>query len=89
MNSQTESKHLERTVMPPQGESNRNKRILHVKVPEDVFNAAKAKSLLDGIPWPLFVIGLLKSADPRKPPATTDVNAGRDSLPNALSSQSS
>jgi hypothetical protein len=41
-------------------------RVLHVTVPEDVFNAAKAQALLMGIAWPQFVVELLRQADPRK-----------------------
>ncbi len=40
-------------------------RVLHVTVPEKIFNAAKAKALLLGIDWPHFVVQLLKEADPR------------------------
>ena len=40
-------------------------RVLHVTVPEEVFNAAKAQALLSGIDWPQFVIELLRQADPR------------------------
>jgi hypothetical protein len=41
-------------------------RVLHVTVPEDVFNAAKAQSLLLGIAWPKFVVELLRHVDPRR-----------------------
>ena len=34
-------------------------RVLHVQVPEKVFNGAKAKALLFGIDWPEFVVQLL------------------------------
>ncbi len=41
-------------------------RVLHVTVPEEIFNAAKAKALLLGVEWPYFVVELLKEADPRR-----------------------
>lgn len=41
-----------------------NKRVLHVEVPEEIFNGAKAKSLLLGVRWPEFVIELLRTAHP-------------------------
>jgi hypothetical protein len=37
-------------------------RVLHVVVPEDVFNGAKARALLMGIDWPKFVVQLLSKA---------------------------
>ena len=41
-------------------------RVLHTVVPEKIFNAAKARALLEGIDWPKFVVQLLEQADPRK-----------------------
>lgn len=41
-------------------------RVLHVQVPEEIFNGAKAGALLQGIDWPRFVVKLLEEADPRK-----------------------
>ena len=34
-------------------------RVLHVVVPEKIFNGAKAKALLFGFDWPDFVVQLL------------------------------
>jgi len=41
-------------------------RVLHVEVPEEIFNAAKAQALLSGHKWPEFVVELLSQVDPRK-----------------------
>ena len=46
--------------------TSRGHRVLHVNVPEDVFNAAKAQALLLGIDWPKFVVELLRHVDPRR-----------------------
>ncbi len=37
-------------------------RVLHIQVPEQIFNRAKAGALLRGIDWPQFVIKLLEEA---------------------------
>ena len=37
-------------------------RVLHVQVPEEIFNGAKANALLFGIEWPEFVIQILSEA---------------------------
>jgi hypothetical protein len=41
-------------------------RVLHVEVPEDVFNNAKAQALMIGHRWPQFVVELLREVDPQK-----------------------
>lgn len=58
----------------PVGSTNRAKhggpatgyRIVHVSVPENVFNHAKAQAYLSGIPWPKFVEKLLAESVPNK-----------------------
>ena len=39
-----------------------NYRVLHVRVPEPIFNFAKAMALLSGMEWPEYVVKLLKQA---------------------------
>jgi hypothetical protein len=39
-------------------------RVVHVAVPEEVFNHAKAQAYLSGIRWPEFVARLLSEARP-------------------------
>jgi hypothetical protein len=39
-------------------------RVLHIEVPEPIFNRAKAQSLLLGMKWPEFVVDLLRKAGP-------------------------
>ena len=41
-------------------------RIVHVAVPEQVFNHAKAQAYISGLPWPRFVEKLLEEATPVK-----------------------
>jgi len=41
-------------------------RILHVEVPEDIFNGAKAQALMTGHKWPQFVVELLSEIDPKR-----------------------
>ncbi len=41
-------------------------RVLHVNVPEDVFNGAKAQALMIGHKWPQFIVELLREVDPQK-----------------------
>jgi len=40
-------------------------RVLHVEVPEDIFNGAKAQALMIGQKWPEFVVELLREIDPQ------------------------
>ena len=35
-------------------------RVLHVQVPEDIFNGAKARALVLKVDWPEYVIELLR-----------------------------
>ncbi len=44
-------------------------RVLHMQVPEPIFNSAKAAALLQGTPWPQFVTGLLAEAGTRNLPS--------------------
>jgi hypothetical protein len=37
-------------------------RILHVQIPEPIFNRAKAQALLLGMNWSAFVVDLLNEA---------------------------
>jgi len=37
-------------------------RIVHVAVPEPIFNHAKAQAYLSGLPWPRFVERILAEA---------------------------
>ncbi len=41
-----------------------NKRVLYVRVPEPVFNRAKAMAYLSGVAWPDYVTKLLEGAQP-------------------------
>ena len=55
-------------VLPPGGESNTgpssNMRVVYVRVPEIIFNHAKAQSYLSGIAWPDYVAKLLEESQP-------------------------
>jgi hypothetical protein len=39
-----------------------NTRILHVAVPEDIFNEAKIQAIRQNLSWHRYVVGLLKKA---------------------------
>ena len=39
-------------------------RVVHVAVPEKVFNHAKAQAYLSGLPWPKFIEHLLSESGP-------------------------
>ena len=45
-------------------------RVVHVAVPEEVFNHAKAQAYLSGIRWPEFVARILSEARPFDDPQT-------------------
>ena len=44
--------------------ANRNRRVVHVAVPVDTFNHAKAQPYLSGLSWTKFVERLLAEAKP-------------------------
>ena len=48
----------------PSGKAAQGCRVVHVAVPEAVFNHAKAQAYLSGIHWPDFVTRLLSEAKP-------------------------
>ena len=43
-------------------------RVVHVAVPENVFNHAKAQAYLSGVKWPKFVELLLSNSTPLEQP---------------------
>lgn len=47
---------------PPEVRFAGNMRILHVQIPEPIFNRAKAQALLLGMNWSAFVVDLLNEA---------------------------
>ena len=61
-------------VLPPGCDSNTgtssNERVVYVRVPEMVFNHAKAQSYLSGMAWPHYVTKLLEEARPFPGPAS-------------------
>ena len=46
-----------KTVQPNRKE---NERVVHFTVPESVFNRAKAKAHLTGVPWKVFLQNLME-----------------------------
>ena len=58
-----------------------NHRVLHVNVPERIFDVAKAKALISGMAWPDYVVKLLAEARPYPwpaPPSGTEQASTRD-----------
>ena len=51
----------------PKGGKSSNLRVVYVRVPEPVFNFAKAQAYLSGMAWPNYVARLLKDARPYPP----------------------
>ena len=46
-------------IVPEENKKPLNYRILHVSIPESIFNHAKAQAYLSGIPWTRFIQKLL------------------------------
>ena len=44
--------------------TNSNQRVVHVSVPEVVFNHGKAQAYLSGIPWAKFIEHLIENSQP-------------------------
>ena len=52
------------------GGNSPNHRVLYVRVPEPIFNFAKAQAYLSGMAWPDYVAKLLEEARPFPGPAS-------------------
>ncbi|KKL47595.1 hypothetical protein LCGC14_2333950 [marine sediment metagenome] len=61
-------------VESPRVDSNKgpssNMRVVYVRVPEIIFNHAKAQSYLSGMAWPDYVAKVLEEAGPYPGPAS-------------------
>ena len=74
MPSETEQREAALAASPPRGEArggkSSNVRVVHVRVPEPIFNFAKAQAYLSGMDWPDYVAKLLEEARPFPGPAS-------------------
>jgi len=68
MSMNTTPKAVSSTVSLPGGDSNKgpssNVRVVYVRVPERIFNHAKAQSYLSGMPWDAYVAKVLVESGP-------------------------
>lgn len=60
---------------PANGRTPPGHRVLHVIVPEPIFNHVKAQAYLSGLRFPEYVAHVLKNAAPYTAPALTDDTA--------------
>ncbi len=74
MSLDTKANAVSSTVSPPRGDSQKgpssNVRVVYVRVPERIFNHAKAQSYLSGMAWPDYVAKVLEEAGPYPGPAS-------------------